>query len=416
MKVNVKIPKEVFAPKFYPFLFDYSNRWEFYMGSAGSGKSYFISQKLIIRALNEPIRILVCRKYATTIRQTCFSLFVSIIKKWELTPYVKINESDFRVKFLHNGSEIIFTGLDEETKLLSLNDIGSVFIEEAYEVQQEIVEQLNLRMRGKTKNQQILMAWNPISQDSWLYDFTVVKPPNSSIFIHSTYKDNPFLSLDYIESLEELYTRNPQKARIYCDGEWGINTDGLVFKNWRKVDNINIEEMVKNKFELRIGMDLGFVDPSTITSSFWDKEKNIIYVFDTWSESGCQLDEVATALEKRPWITRYVKIFMDSADARAIDYFRRKGYNAVPCLKGPGSVESRITFLQNHEIVVDEKGGQSLIKELSNFSYIQDKKTGKYTEKTTHEWSHTIDGLGYAYSDIYTKGGKVKVFDKNFRL
>jgi len=31
-------------------------------------------------------------------------------------------------------------GLDEETKLLSLNNIGTIFIEEAYEVPQSIVE------------------------------------------------------------------------------------------------------------------------------------------------------------------------------------------------------------------------------------------------------------------------------------
>lgn len=412
--IELKLDKKLFAPKFYPYLFDYSNRFEFYMGSAGSGKSYFITQKLIIRAINEPIRILVCRKYATTIRQTVFNLFCDVIKKWKLSSHVKINLSDFRITFLHNGSEIIFTGLDEETKLLSLNNIGTVFVEEVYEVEEELVEQLNLRMRGKTKNQQIIMAWNPISQDSWLYDFTVTHPPKSSVFIHSTYKDNPFLSLDYIESLEELQFRNPQKWRIYGLGEWGINTDGLVFRNWKK-GKFDVQQLAKEGWELRVGMDLGFVDPSTIVSSMFNADKSIIYVFDSWSESGCQLDEIKKALEKREWITRHVKIYMDSADARAIDYFRRQGYNAVQCLKGPGSVESRITFLQNHEIIVNEDSGQKLITELSNFSYIKDKKTGKYTEKTTHEYSHCIDGLGYAYSDIYTKG-RVRTFDKTFRL
>lgn len=412
--IELKLDKKLFAPKFYPYLFDYSNRFEFYMGSAGSGKSYFITQKLIIRAINEPIRILVCRKYATTIRQTVFSLFCDVIRKWKLDKHVKINQSDYRITFLHNGSEIIFTGLDEETKLLSLNNIGSVFVEEVFEVEEELVEQLNLRMRGKTKNQQIIMAWNPISQDSWLYDFTVTHPPKSSVFIHSTYKDNPFLSLDYIQSLEELQFRNPQKWRIYGLGEWGINTDGLVFRNWRKGE-YDVQELAKKGWELRVGMDLGFIDPSTIVSSMYNAETSTIYVFDSWSESGCQLDEIKKALEKREWINRHTKIYMDSADARAIDYFRRQGYNAVQCLKGPGSVESRITFLQNHEIVVNEVSGQKLITELSNFSYIKDKKTGKYTEKTTHEYSHCIDGLGYAYSDIYTKG-RVRTFDKTFRL
>lgn len=30
----------------------------------------------------------------------------------------------------------------------------------------------------------------------------------------------------------------------------------------------------------------------------------------------------------------------------------------------------------------------------------------------THEFSHAIDGLGYAYSDIYTANRQIKTFDK----
>lgn len=218
MIVNLNLKKDLFAPKFYPLLTDYSHRWEVYLGSAGSGKSYFITQKIIYRCLTEQVRVLVCRRYGTTIRNTCFSLFKDILNKWKLTPYVKIRETDFNIKF-PNGSEIIFTGLDEETKLLSLNNIGVIFIEEAFEVPQAIVEQLNLRLRGKVKNQQIMMAFNPISKNSWLFDFCN-NPPDSYLFIHSTYKDNPFLTAEYVASLEELYKRNPAK-RAYSVMENG---------------------------------------------------------------------------------------------------------------------------------------------------------------------------------------------------
>ena len=140
----------MFSPKLYPLLFDYSHRFEFYLGSAGSGKSVFITQKLIIRACNERIRILVCRRYASTIRNSCFALFKEILGKWQLTPYVKIKESDFEITF-PNGSQIIFVGLDTEEKLLSITNIGSIFVEEIYEVSKDMFEQLNLRMRGKNK-------------------------------------------------------------------------------------------------------------------------------------------------------------------------------------------------------------------------------------------------------------------------
>lgn len=56
-------------------------------------------------------------------------------------------------------------GLDNEEKLLSLANISTVWVEEAFEVSQDMVEQLNLRMRGKAKNQEIILSFNPISQN-----------------------------------------------------------------------------------------------------------------------------------------------------------------------------------------------------------------------------------------------------------
>ena len=376
------------------------------MGSAGSSKSYTITQKLIIRACSQQIKILVCRRYGTTIRNTVFATFKEILNKWKLTPYVKINESDFRIRFC-NGSEIIFLGLDDEAKLLSLNNIGSVFVEEAYEVPQNMVEQLNLRMRGNVQNQQIILAWNPISRSSWLFKFSVEQPPANSIFIHSTYKDNPFLSKEYIEALEELYVRNPQKARIFCDGQWGVDAEGLVFQNW-KVEEFDPLELATTGLEHRCGCDFGFIDPSTIIPSLYDKENGKIYIYDEFYKSGCQLDTLYEAMVQMN-LTK-TKIYMDNAEPRSIDYFRRKGINAQPCLKGAGSVNSRIAFLQNNQIIIHPKC-KNVIMEFENFSY-EKTKDGTYKDTFTHQYSHSIDGLGYAYSDIYSKG-KLKSFDKS---
>jgi phage terminase large subunit len=396
-QINLNLKKDLFVPKFYPYLFDYSHRWEVYMGSAGSAKSYFITQKLIIRACRERVRILVCRRTGTTIRNTCFSLFKEIIAKWQLTSYVRIRETDFNIRF-PNGSEIIFIGVDEETKLLSLNNIGVIFIEEAFEVPQNIVEQLNLRLRGSTENQQIIMAFNPISRNHWLYSFCELNPPTSFVFIHSTYKDNPFLNADYIAELEELYLRNPAKARIFCDGEWGVDTAGLVITNWKQ-EEFDPMALAASGLEHRVGMDLGWIDKSAIIDSLYDKENHIIYVFNEFYRSGCQLSELVTAV--RDMNLHKSKIFVDAAEPRSIQYFKQKGINAVPCAKGKDSVKAGLMFLQDNLIVVHPRC-KNFIMELSNFSYIKSKQTGEWTDSTTHEFSHAIDACRYGYSDIYT--------------
>lgn len=406
MIVNLNLKKDLFAPKFYPLLTDYSHRWEVYLGSAGSGKSYFITQKIIYRCLTEQVRVLVCRRYGTTIRNTCFSLFKDILNKWKLTPYVKIRETDFNIKF-PNGSEIIFTGLDEETKLLSLNNIGVIFIEEAFEVPQAIVEQLNLRLRGKVKNQQIMMAFNPISKNSWLFDFCN-NPPDSYLFTHSTYKDNPFLTAEYVTSLEELYKRNPAKARVFCDGEWGVNPDGLVLTNWTTQD-FNPLDLAAKGYEHRAGMDLGWVDKTAIIDSLYDRENKTIYVFNEFYKSGCQLSELVDALKDMN-LTK-TKVYVDAAEPRSIEYFRKNGINATACAKGKDSVKAGLMFLQDNRIVV-HPSCRNFINELENFSYIQSKLTGEWTEDTTHEYSHAIDACRYGYSDIYTQT-KLKTFDKS---
>lgn len=404
--VQLNLKKSLFVPKFYPLLLDYTHRWEVYMGSAGSSKSYFITQKLIVRACREEIKILVCRRYGTTIRNTCFSLFKDILTKWKLTPYVKIRETDFNIKF-PNGSEIIFMGLDEETKLLSLNNIGAIFIEEAFEVPKSIVEQLDLRLRGNINNQQILMAFNPISKNHWLYDFCENNPPSNFLYTHSTYKDNPFLNAEYVASLEEMYRRNPAKARIFCDGEWGVDAEGLVITNWRK-EEFDAMELAAAGLEHRAGIDLGWIDKTAIIDTLYDKENKRIYVFNEFYRSGCQLSDISSAIGDMN--LKKTKIYVDSAEPRSIQYFKNEGINAVACAKGKDSVKAGLMFLQDNEIVVLPKC-QNFITELENFSYIKSKQTGEWTEDTTHEWSHAIDACRYAYSDIYTNT-KLKTFSK----
>ena len=405
-QINLNLKKSLFIPKFFPYLLDYSNRWEFWCGSAGSGKSYFLTQRAIIRCCNEKIRFVVCRRYGTTLRQSVFALFKEVLAKWHLTEYVKIKETDMSITF-PNGSQIILLGLDEETKLLSLANVSAVWVEEAFEVPKNLIEQLNLRMRGQAANQQIWLSWNPISKSSYLYDFTVENPPANSVYIHSTFRDNTFLNREYVAALEELYERNPAKARVFCDGEWGVDTEGLVITNWRK-EEFDPMALAASGLEHRCGMDVGWVDPSAIINTMYDRDKKIIYVFEEFYKSGCQLSDLASAIGKMK--IGKSRLYVDAAEPRTIQFFKQEGINAVACAKGKDSVRAGLMFLQDHQIVV-HPSCQNLITELENFSYLKSKVTGEYTEDTTHEWSHAIDACRYAYSDIYTQT-KLKTFSK----
>jgi phage terminase large subunit len=403
-QITLNLKKSMFVPKFYPLLLDYSSRWEVYMGSAGSAKSYFITQKLIVRACSETIKILVCRRTGSTIRNSCFSLFKDILAAWKLTPYVKIRESDFNIKF-PNGSEIIFIGLDEETKLLSLNNISCVFIEEAFEVPYSIVQQLNLRMRGAAANQQIIMAFNPISSHHWLHDFCEVNPPQNFKYIHSTYKDNPFLSNEYIASLDELETRNPQKYRIYGLGQWGVDADGLVFQNW-KVEDFNHDKITG---QLLCGLDFGFInDISAFTASVLDEANKQIYIFKEWGDTNKTNEELANIITALGFNKSV--IIADAAEPKSIVEIKKAGIQRIrACSKGADSVLHGIQKLQNYQIII-HPSCKGVITEFENYTWQKDKNTDNYINKPIDDFNHYIDALRYSLQCV---GNKLKTLDKN---
>lgn len=397
--MQLNIHARTFSAKFLPLLNDYSHRWEIYKGSAGSGKSHFITQKIIIKALREKRRVMICRRYGTTMRNSVFKLFKDVIESFKITHLTRIKESDMSIT-LPNGSEIIFVGLDNEEKLLSIAGITDVFIEEVYEVPKEIVDQLNLRMRGKAPNQQIYMAFNPISAKHWLYDFCEGSTrPESSIYSQSTFRDNPFLPDEYVKALEDMYRTNPNKARVFCDGNWGADVEGLVYKN-HILSDFDINELIKQGLEVRVGIDWGFVDPTTVVVSLFDKPKKEIYIIGEYYKRGATLEEIKDGIIGLG-ISKQ-KMYCDGAEPDKVDYLRRNGFNAVSAKKGAGSVKAGISFLQDMKIICHESC-VNVAAELENYVYLKDKKTGQYIEDSyDHDFSHTMDALRYSYSDLYS--------------
>jgi phage terminase large subunit len=194
---------------------------------------------------------------------------------------------------------------------------------------------------------------------------------------------------------------------VYGRGEWGVDAEGLVIKNW-KMEEFDYMALASSGLEHRCGMDVGFTDPSAIIDTLYDRQNKTIYVFNEFYKSGCQLSELAQAIIDMN--LKKSKLYVDSAEPRTIQYFKQEGINAYPCLKGKDSVKAGIMFLQDHLIIVHPRC-QNFITELENFSYIKSKQTGEWTDDMTHEYSHSIDAARYAYSDVYTQT-KLKTLSK----
>lgn len=206
---------------FYP-LYNNRDRYLVLYGGGSSGKSVFVAQKIIYRMLTEQgHRFLVVRKVGRTLRESCFALLRSIISEWGMTELFNINKSDLYISCV-NGNEILFSGLDDVEKLKSIHKVTSMWIEEASEVTAEDFRQLDIRMRGKSKNyKQIILTFNPVSVTHWLKGELVDKKRDSTTVIHSTYKDNKFLDKEAIAVLEGFKDTDEYYYQVYCRGEWG---------------------------------------------------------------------------------------------------------------------------------------------------------------------------------------------------
>ena len=153
-KINLNFKKGIFNDVYFPLLLDYSKRYEVYYGGAGSGKSVFIAQKLLIKAINKKRRILIIRKVGTTLKDSVFPLVIDMLKKWKIYEYCKINLSTYTIT-LPNESVLLFRGLDDSEKIKSITDITDIWCEEATELNLDEFTQLDLRLRALVDDSQI---------------------------------------------------------------------------------------------------------------------------------------------------------------------------------------------------------------------------------------------------------------------
>ena len=385
---NIEISKKIFNDAYYPYLFDYSKRYNIYYGSAGSGKSVFVVQKMVIKALSSKRKVLFIRKVARTLKDSVFDLTLSTLKKLQMFSECKINNTTFTIE-LPNGSILLFKGLDDNEKIKSITDITDIVIEEATELTEDDFTQLDLRLRAREPNLQIYLMFNPVSKVNWCYKHWFQTTPRETFVLKTTYKDNRFLPADYIASLEELKEKNPAYYQIYALGEFG-SLDKLIFTYWREY-----EGDIPPNLKLLIGLDFGYVNDATaMIVSYLDEANKKIYIFDEHYESGMRNEAIAKMIIYKGYAKEL--IIADSAEQKSIDTIRDYGARRIkPASKGKGSIITGIDKLKEYEILVSPKCENTII-ELNNYAWKKDKQTNEYINEPIDNFNHCIDALRYS--------------------
>lgn len=383
------------------YLGSYKNRIEIYYGGAGSGKSVFVAQKIVLKALRGIRKVLVIRKVARTQKESCFVVVKNVLSKIGILQECTINKSTLDIT-LPNGSVFLFKGMDDSEKIKSIADVTDIWCEEATELMPDDFSQLNLRLRSNKPNNQIFLSFNPVSKANWVYQQFFANKTDAFIF-KTTYKDNRFLPEDYIKSLEEMKETNYTYYKIYALGDF-CSLDRLIYTNWKQSE-FDINELIQQKRFITIsGLDFGFTnDPTAFVVGLADSKEKELYIFDEFSDTGLLNPDIA----KRIIDLGYSKniIYADSAEQKSIEEIRRAGIHKIkPCKKGKDSILFGVQQLQQYKIYILPTC-EGVITELQNYSWEKDKKTGEYLNKPIDKYNHFLDALRYGMQAVKGKMG-----------
>ena len=394
MKINIHT--NIFNPVYLPYLEDYSTRFLLFYGGAGSGKSHFIAQRLVYKALKDTRKILVLRKVNRTTKASTFQLLLDTLNQFGILNYCVINRTDFSIT-LPTGSQFLCMGLDDPEKIKSITGLTDAWLEEATEFSLDDFSQVNLRVRDpKAENQEIILSLNPVSKANWCYLHFFAENPELDEFrktvriVHTTYKDNPHLPEAYVQALLMMKATNEVYYKIYALGEFG-SLDKLIYNNWQKMDFD--PDTIKGK--LLCGLDFGYTnDPTAFTASILVENERRIYIFKEWGGTGYLNNAIADQIKEMGFAKSI--ICADSAEQKSIDEIKRLGISRIkPCVKGKGSVLQGIQKLQQYELIV-HPSCENVIEELENYAWKKDKQTNEYINEPAEGFDHYMDSLRYS--------------------
>ena len=381
--------------KKYRTILEKDSRYFIVSGGRGSGKSFSINALLALLTYEAGHTILFTRY---TLSSAYISIIPEFIEKLELFGCL----GDFHItkdEILNkrSGSKIIFRGIktssgDQTANLKSLTGITTWVVDEAEELTDEQkFDTIDLSVRQQGKANRVILILNPTTKEHFIYSrFFEDRGVNEGVnttkenttYIHTTYLDNKEnLSESYLEQIEQMKIRRPEKYKQQILGSWLNKAEGVIFNNWNVGEFKHIGTSVW-------GQDYGFAsDENTLVETNIDTSNKIIYLKECFYLKALTTSQIAELN------SRHAKgglIIGDSAEPRLLHELKAKGCNVRASIKGQGSITYGISLLQDYDIVVSPDS-INLIKELNNYRWLE-----KKSKTPIDAWNHIIDAVRYA--------------------
>ena len=416
---NISIPAKLIAKSFVDINRDIDNRkyleyW--FLGGRGSTKSTYWGHKVIELLNNNPnMCALFIRKVSNTLKDSVFSQmkysdevfkeeYPFIDNKWKFikNPMEAINE---------NGQVMYFRGADDPTKIKSIRPpkdkyIGLVIYEEFDQMagMSEIRTINQSVIRGGEDFVQFYCCNTPKSKMHFVNKEALI-PKDNRIIHHSDYRSVPkeWLGQTFIDEAEYLKKINPKAYEHEYLGK-AVGIGGTVFENL-EIREITDSEI--NTFDyIYQGIDWGYYpDPFDFGKMYYDSSKRELYLFFEYRANKKGNQEIDNILKEMNVDILDVTT-ADSAEPKSIGDFKSYGWNIHGAIKGAGSVNEGIKWLQSlNKIIIDPVRCPNTAKEFTLYEYLKD-KDGNDISGYPDADNHSIDRTRYAMERIWKKKGQ----------
>lgn len=328
----------------------------------------------------------VIKETYNSFKTTLYDDFDKRLKDFGLpSPFDKSKEV---ITFPILGNKINFIGADKESKFLGAS-CDFMYLNEMLDIEKGIFDQSEMRCRKFWWGD-----YNPKVTEHWVYE-NVIKRDDVK-FLHSTFKDNPFISpleLKKILSYEDTEDNRRQgTVDIYKWQVYGLGMraamEGLIFPNvtW-------INEFPNDCDQETYGLDFGYtIDPSVLMRIGVKKReaggadiylKKMFYTPTPKPEDLGALLEMTLPEGKHAWA--------DSSDPAMIAALKHMGFAVYGALKPRGSIVFGNSLINNFHVHMVRD--PDLRKEQENYKYKE--VNGIKLNEPIDKWNHCFDAARY---------------------
>lgn len=407
---------EVFEPLLLP------RRYKGAKGGRAGAKSHFFAEHLIEEAITDHIRCACLRETQNSIKDSVKQLLEDKIAKLDVGDLFHVTDTEITCP--STDSLFVFKGLKKVTaaSIKSMEGFNRAWYEEAQSLSQRSLDLAYPTFRVPGSEQ--LFSWNPYLPDDPVdVMFRQNEGDPDFICVTANWYDNPWLPDEMWRDLNRDRRRDPERYLHIWEGHYLKNSEARVFKNW----SIQSFESPERAF-FNHGADWGFsIDPTVLVRNFVgdfvhgvatpDPKGNTIFIDHEAYQVGVEIDDTPrffdqlVKLDGRPMLSQLgaakpFPIIADSSNPQAISYLRRHGYPKIRAsVKGKGSINEGVKFLQGYDIVVHPRCKRT-IDELTHFLYEIDPMTNLVTNVLPKKKNHVIDALRYSVEPLRRSIGK----------